>query len=392
MSGSAAAHHEPAPSRRFAVIAPVHPLTAGAAHFNGELVAALRRLVGVQLIGWRRLYPPVLYRGQERDASSAPVVERPSLLIDWHDPRSWRAALNRVEEAGAEALILPWLHPVMTPPYRWLLRHAPAGVQRVVICHNVTPHEPFRGAGLLTKGTLRHADLLVTHAPHQREELAALGLDDIPVLQAFHPRFTASAFAPAPSLAEVAAERLRQGSPDLLLLCFGSVRPYKGVDLALDALARVDPDLRVRLVVAGRFWSELEPFQHRVRELGLARKVELRDGYVPNDEAALLFTAADAALLPYRSASQSGVAQLAFAYGCPVIATAVGGLPAAIDHGTDGLLCPPDDPVALARAIERMALEQAGFADAIRQQSSSHSFDRYAELVADTLQLPEVRG
>ena len=91
----------------------------------------------------------------------------------------------------------------------------------------------------------------------------------------------------------------------------------------------------------------------RSSDLGLASdRVEFRDRYISNEEAALLFGAADAAILPYRSASQSGVAQLSFAYGRPVIATSVGGLPAAVRHGQDGLLCEPDDPAALARAIE----------------------------------------
>ena len=94
-------------------------------------------------------------------------------------------------------MILPWLHPVMAPPYRYFLRRAPRATARVVICHNVVPHEPVPGVRHVDGPTLRHADLLVTHAPHQRDELAALGLESVPVLEAFHPRFDASEFARA---------------------------------------------------------------------------------------------------------------------------------------------------------------------------------------------------
>src|SRR6266487_2933658 len=141
----------------------------------------------------------------------------------------------------------------MAPPYRWILKHAPPQMTRVVICHNVLPHEPHPAARALTKGTLRHADLLVTHAPQQRGELAELGLRETPLLEAFHPRFVAADLAEQPSPDDVAAERRRLGEPELLLLSYGAIRPYKGVDLALEALARVRGN--VRLVVAGKFWS-----------------------------------------------------------------------------------------------------------------------------------------
>jgi len=123
-----------------------------------------------------------------------------------------------------------------------------------------------------------------------------------------------------------------------------------------------------------------------VERLGVGDRVELRNRYVSNEEAALLFTAADAALLPYRSASQSGVVQLAFAHGRPVIATAVGGLPEAVRDGEDAILCPKDDPDALARAIERMAGEKKRFTAAVTRRQSSSSFGRYAELIGNAIE------
>jgi glycosyltransferase involved in cell wall biosynthesis len=98
-----------------------------------------------------------------------------------------------------------------------------------------------------------------------------------------------------------------------------------------------------------------------------------------------LFSAADASLLPYRSASQSGVAQLSFAYGVPVIATAVGGLAEAIRHDEDGILCSAGDVPALAAAIERMAVERPRLAGAVRRSAEQHSFRRYGELIHEAL-------
>jgi glycosyltransferase involved in cell wall biosynthesis len=350
------------------------------------MVGAMRERAEVDLISWRRLYPPLLYRGQSVDRESCPPRVEPAVfLLDWLDPRTWRGALERVERFRPAALLLPWLHPVSAPPYRFLLRRAPAGVKRVVICHNVVTHERVPAGGALTRATLRHADVLVTHAPQQRDELAQLGLGRIPVVDAFHPWFAAADLAVQPSAEEVCAERARLGDPELVLCCFGAVRPYKGVDVGIEALARVDPALSVKLVVAGRFWEGREELEAQVRRLGLEGRVELRDRYVSNEETALLFASSDAALLPYRSASQSGVAALAFAHGRPVIATRVGGLPAAVRDGEDGLLCPAEDPTALARAIERMAVDRAALAEGVSRRQGERSFARYAEIVAEAL-------
>src|SRR5262249_20088515 len=202
------------------------------------------------------------------------------------------AAVDRLQRFGAEAVVLPWLHPVSAPPYRWLLRHM-STMQRIVVCHNVLPHERVPGASWLTRTTLRHADLIVTHAPQQPDELATLGLGATRILRAFHPRFVAADLAPVPSREAAAAERRRLGDPGLLLLFFGAVRPYKGLDLALEALAQVGASLDARLVVAGRFWEGRERYDALVSRLGLRDRVEIRDRYVTNEEAALLFSAAD---------------------------------------------------------------------------------------------------
>jgi glycosyltransferase involved in cell wall biosynthesis len=357
------------------------------------MARAMARVGPVDVISWRRMYPPLLYRGHVFDMSP-PHDDGPraTFLLDWHNPLTWRQAVRRIDEFGAEAVILPWLHPVMTPPYRFLLRNVPRTTARVVICHNVLPHESFPGVCRLSLAALRHADLIVTHAPHQQGQLQQLGLGATPSLEAFHPRFQASDFARTPSAAAITLERLRQGNPDLLLLAFGSIRPYKGVDIALDALARVDRRLRVRLIVAGHSWGSGKALRDQAARLGITKHVEFRDRFISNEEAALLFTVADASVLPYRDASQSGVVQLSYAYERPVIATRVGGLPAAIDDGTDGILCDPEAD-GVARAIEKMADQHQTLRTGVRARRNVTSFDRYSVLVDDAVrQLRQLRS
>ena len=370
----------PAGPRR-TVIAAVAPLAYGAAPFNDAMTRVMARTGPVDVISWHRMYPPLLFRGQRTD----PDTPRPSLpgttfLLDWHRPSTWRQAVRRVASFEAQAVVLPWLHPVTAPSYRYLLRHVPKTCTRVVICHNVTPHEPVPGLGVLSRSVLRHADLLVTHAPQQSKELEELGLTGAPVIEAFHPRFDADELGAVPTREACEAERVRHGDPELLLLTFGAIRPYKGVDLALDALAQVDRALDVRLVVAGRSRGSVDALRDQAKRLSLNGRVEFVDRFIPTKEAARLFAAADASLLPYRSASQSGVAQLSFAYGRPVIATRVGGLPAAVEDGVNGILCEPDAP-SIAAAIETMAERRTELAQGVHDGAEVSSFASYSALI-----------
>ena len=372
-------------SRPLALLAPVLPLVGGAAQFNTALLGALRERGPVTALTWRRLYPPLLHRRRTHDTESRSARLEPAVpVLDWVDPRSWRRAIQLVRESASRALILPWVHPVTTPQYAYLLANAPEDVTRVVICHNVLPHERVPLSRACARSVLGRADVIVAHSGPMRDELAELGVD-AQVVDAFHPRFTARDLAALPSPAAIAAERARQGHPDLSLLAFGAVRPYKGFDIAVRALAELDRDLNVRLTIAGVFWDGGAELRRLVAELGLQDRVELRDGFVSNDEAALLFSAADATVLPYRSATQSGVVQLAFAYGTPVLATNVGGLPEAVRDGIDGLLCPPEDPQAFAALLTRLHSAPGALSTGVQASSAGHSFARYAQVLEEAL-------
>lgn len=371
--------------RPLALLAPVLPLVGGAAQFNTALLSALRERGPVTALTWRRLYPPLLHRRKTRDTESHSAHLEPAVpVLDWLDPRSWRRAIELVRSTASRALILPWVHPVITPQYAYLLANAPEDVTRVVICHNVLPHDRVPLSATCVRAVLSRADVIVAHSGPMRDELDQLGVG-ARIVDAFHPRFSAHDLAELPSADAIARERARQGHHELSLLAFGAVRPYKGFDIAIRALAELDRSVRVRLTIAGVFWDGGAELRRLVSELGLQDRVELRDGFVSNEQAALLFSAADAAVLPYRSATQSGVVQLAFAYGIPVLATAVGGLPEAVADGVDGLLCPPEDPRALAAIIVRLQENRRALAEGVQASSYEHSFQRYSELLEESL-------
>jgi glycosyltransferase involved in cell wall biosynthesis len=158
---------------------------------------------------------------------------------------------------------------------------------------------------------------------------------------------------------EGARRRLALGEDLELLLFFGLVRPYKGLDVLLEAMGELAARRpRLHLIVAGEFYEGRRAADEAIERLGIRDRVTLLDRYIPDDDVPLYFSAADVVVQPYRSATQSGVVQTAFQFGRPVIVTDVGALSRMVENGRDGLVVPPADPEALSAAVERFFDEE----------------------------------
>jgi glycosyltransferase involved in cell wall biosynthesis len=177
------------------------------------------------------------------------------------------------------------------------------------------------------------------------------------------------------------------------VLFFGLVRAYKGLDVLLRAVARARQHLPLTLVVAGEFYQDRAPYDALVGELGLQDAVRIVDRYIPNEEVEPYFRAADVVVLPYTSATQSGIAQIALSFERPVIVTRVGGLPEAVRDGETGLVVPPGDPAALAAALLELLRPDraAAMAPHLKGEAERFSWDAMAAAVhrlAGSLGLP----
>ncbi|MBP2706058.1 glycosyltransferase family 4 protein [Microbispora sp. RL4-1S] len=323
---------------RIAIVGPTYPYKGGGAQHTTELAHRLRAEGhDVVIESWRAQYPSFLYPGQQTvDSPEGEPYPDTRRDLDWRRPDGWIRCGGRLR--AADLVILAVLSPVQVPAYLGIL----AGLRRrtpvVVLCHNVLPHERKPYDRPLMKALLTRADAVLVHS----EEQAALarGLTSGPVRVA----------ALAPHLPAGIAAATGAAEPYGRLLFFGIVRPYKGLDLLLRALARVPG---VALTVAGEFWGGVEQTRALIAELGLSDRVELRPGYVAADEVPGLFAQVDALVLPYRSATASQNVWLGHEHGVPVIATRVGALPDNVDDGVDGLLVAPGSVDALAEALGR---------------------------------------
>jgi glycosyltransferase involved in cell wall biosynthesis len=373
---------------RIALIGPAHPYKGGGARHTTELA---RRLADaghdVVIESWLHQYPVGLYPGGQQtvDVADGEPFANTRRRLSWRNPLGWWQAGRRLRDM--DLVVFALLIPPQAVPYLAILTglqgahpgaRRGAGPRAVVICHNVAPHESRPADQQLTRWLLRKAGAALTHGPAEAARARELA-PAAPVVMARMPPHLPAAAAEVPlgdhALSDGIKGTQSSGVPaSCRLLFFGIVRPYKGLDVLLRAMAR-GPD-QVTLTVAGEFWGKAEAATRTlIEELGLTARVTLRPGYVPADEIPARFGAADALVLPYRSATSSQNAWLAFEYGKPVVVTRAGTLADAVRDGVDGVVCEPDDEDDLLRALVRISAP--GEVDRLRSAVQAADPGRY---------------
>ena len=360
-----------------AVVGPTHPFKGGIAQHTTVLAQRLAaRGDTVQIVSWRRQYPERLYPGQQTvDAPEFDLFEPTHRSMSWNRPDTWVRAARRLRDM--DLVVFAHVTPVQVIPYRVMLVALRGGRARTaVICHNVLPHERGRADKALVSQMLRAADSVLVHSDAQAA--IARELTDKPIAVAQMAPFMPAGFArraPAPG------EHRR-------LVFFGLVRPYKGLDVLLRALAKGPSDVRLR--VAGEFWGGTDATVALSRELGIADRVELRDGYVGAADVPALFADVDALVLPYRSATGSQAVWTGFEFGVPVIATRAGHLADDVRGGVDGEVAEPDDVDSLAAALHRFY--EPGTPERMRAEvkpvDPAPYWDRYLRALIDGANVP----
>jgi glycosyltransferase involved in cell wall biosynthesis len=205
----------------------------------------------------------------------------------------------------------------------------------------------------ITRLVLSPADGIVVHAQSDAAVLKQL-LPDANYIVTPHPTYAEL------GTSETAVLPVPIPNDRPLLLFAGFVRPYKGLDILLDAMPLVLEKRPLHLLVAGEFWQGTAVYEEQIERLGIADAVTLLDDYLPNEALAACLRRADVVVLPYRSATQSGIIQMAFGQGKPVITTDVGGLAEVVDNGRTGFVVLSENPHALAEAIERYFANNLG--------------------------------
>ncbi|MGC2424295.1 MAG: glycosyltransferase [Nitrospirota bacterium] len=361
------------------LIGPAHPLRGGIAQFLALLYKALKKR-GHEVLFHRfiRQYPKFLFPGKTQDDESKSPVEVDSKpLFDPLNPFNWFVEGARIAKEKPDLIILKWWMPFFGPSYFAVLLIAKllCRTKVLLIVDNAIPHEKRPGDMLFTKLVFSLTDYFVVMSEAVQQDLLKLKPGAKFILTP-HPLYEVFG---DPKDKDEAKRALGVSGP--VILFFGFIREYKGLHVLLDAMPRIVKDVPLTLVVAGEFYEDKDSYMEQIEQLQLKGSVRVLDKFIPNEAVGDYFSAADVLVLPYRSATQSGITQIAFAFDLPVIATRVGGLPEVVKEGETGFLVPPNDPDALAEAVityfQADSLEK--FRDNVRRERGRFSWETFAE-------------
>ena len=341
---------------KITLIGPVFPFRGGIAHYTTMLAKQLTGKHEIQVISYKKQYPGLLYPGKSDKDPSREVLAlnvNAVFLIDSVNPWTWWKTGRYLRETSPDLLIAQWWVTFMAPSLAWIIRMArKLGIPVLMIVHNVLPHEEHWWDRILARLALHKVNFFIVHSPEEENRLLRL-VPEAPVTVTPFPIYESLNFN------DYSQKEAREflGVPDHgpIILFFGIVRDYKGLDVLLDALAVLrDRGTKVFLIVAGEFWSDIKPYLNQIDRLKIESEIRIENRYIPNEEVALYFSAANILVAPYSAGTQSASAALGLAFGLPIILThriAQGLDPQCKDQVK---VIPPKDPRALAEAIASM--------------------------------------
>ncbi len=365
------------------IVGTAYPLRGGIAHYNALLASSLATRHRVETITFKRQYPALLFPGTTQEETGGRFHADPApRLVDSINPLNWFSIGRLLQKRKPDLLIFKYWLPFFGPCFGTIAKLAKRNhhTRVLFICDNVLPHEQRLFDGSFTRYAFRHVDYFIVQSDAVERDLASFWPRAI-TRNVPHPVY--NVFGSPVDKHEARRSLGLKGKR--ILLFFGYVRKYKGLDILLDAMPKVLQNTDVHLLVAGEFYDDESRYRSIVEERGLAGHVLFHSEYLPSERVGLYFSAADAVVLPYRSATQSGIAQIAYNFDKPVLATDVGGLSEVVHDDITGYVVPPDQPDALSEAILKFYSEsrEAEFSRNVRIEKKKYSWDNLVNAIEE---------
>ena len=371
--------------RSVVILGPVHPYRGGGiTTFNERLARELQTQgYSVTIYNFTLQYPSFLFPGktQYADDTVTPKDLTIKRRLNSVNPFNWISVGNELKNLKPDLLIVRYWIPLMGPAFGTVLRRVKKNKHSkiIAIADNIIPHEKRPGDSAFTRYFLKPCDAVVTMSEKVMKDLRHF--DPIkPAIQINHPLYDSFG-----EMVDKASARnvLGISQADQVLLFFGFIRKYKGLDILMDALGILKKqgrlnnrgtDPTIKLLIAGEFYEDEKIYQQKIEELGIGDSVILYTGFISEDKVKYFFSAADVVVQPYRNATQSGVTPLAYHFEKPMIVTNVGALPDYVPHNKAGLVAEPN-AASLADAIQRyFELGETYFIPHLREEKKKYSW------------------
>jgi len=335
--------------KKVIVIGPAFPFRGGIANFNNALATAYyNKGDDVTLYSFTLQYPSFLFPGTTQyEDGQAPKNLKIKTLINSINPFNWIQVARKINKEDPDFVIIRYWLPFMAPCLGTIARLLNKQIKILAITDNIIPHEKRIGDSVFTKYFVKNCDAFLS--------LSASVLDDLTkftdsTFKKFIPHPIYDVFGEKTSKQE-AIKNLGLNSEDKHLLFFGFVRKYKGLDLMLKAMA--DERIKmmgVKLIIAGEFYDDKKEYLDLIADLDLLETIIIKGDFIPPTQVKNYFCASDMITQTYKTATQSGVTQIAYHFERPMLVTNVGGLAEIVPHNRVGYVT-SQEPKDIADAI-----------------------------------------
>jgi len=367
-------------------LGPIYPYRGGIAQYGGLLVKNLQKKYNVLSISYSKMYPDFLYPGKNQKDFDNDLLkyEKTQFILNTVNPCSYIRTARSINNQKPDLLIIHWWHPFFAFAYLAILMLLNEDIKICICCNNVMPHDKIFFSEFLTKLILKRGDCFLIHSKEEEEIFRNI----LP----YKKNYTTTV---CPNLnvcqskgysKESARNELGILENDKILLFFGFVRKYKGLQYLLKAMPEViKKHKNLKLWIVGEFYDDKEEYMKLIRERKIEEYVIIHERFIPDNEVEKYVKASDIVVLPYETATTSGVIQVAYQHDRPVIVSDVGGLPEVVKEKKTGLLFPPCDVNELANKIEYFFSEgqQINWATFIQETREEYSWDRIIERIED---------
>jgi glycosyltransferase involved in cell wall biosynthesis len=363
------------------IIGPAHPLRGGLATFNQRLAKQFSNEGHeCSIVSFSLQYPSFLFPGTTQYSTEpAPKDITVHTLINSVNPLNWLWVGRTLKKWKPDLIVVRYWLPFMGPALGTILRLVKKNKHTRIVCiaDNVRPHERRIGDIAFTKYFLKAPYAFVTMSEKVLDDLRKF--TDKPAKLVHHPLY--DNFGEAISKIE-ARNVLGLNQNDKIILFFGFIRQYKGLDLLLKAMVdkRIQKE-NIKLLVAGEFYEDEKPYLQLIQDNNLFTQIILKTIFIPDSEIKYYLCASDCVVQPYKNATQSGVTPLAYHFEKPMIVTNVGGLPSLVPHEKVGLVCEPNAESLADAILKFYQLGEQYFIPHLRSEKQKYSWTKLTEAI-----------
>ncbi len=369
------------------IIGPAHPLRGGLAAFNQRLAKEfIAQGHDCSIYSFSLQYPSFLFPGKTQ-FSIEPAPENLTIhsVINSINPFNWLKIGRRLQKERADIIVVRFWLPLMGPALGTILKKIRKNKYTKIICiaDNIIPHEKRFGDKSFTRYFLKRCDAFITMSEKVMADLRKFQ-EVKPAKLVNHPLY--DNFGDIISKAE-ARKHLNLSADEKIILFFGFIRKYKGLDLLFEAVA--DNRIRksgIKFLVAGEFYEDEKPYKEQIEKLGIKDQLILKTDFIPDSEVKFYLCAADAVIQPYRNATQSGVTPLAYHFEKPMIVTNVGGLPSLVPDGKAGILAEPDSVSIATATLKFYSMDENTFIPHLQEMKKKLSWSNLVNTILDLSQ------